>query len=190
MIGIGGYSAGFRCYVPFQNQYLPAFVTAGHGVTSNTVKDSTNNTQIGYVTNLQFSGSVDACVVAFSPSSDMSNVTYYGNDIITGSNYTTSIATNTLIFKEGDATGKTFGYVLSSSCTLSYGGTSITDLIKSDCYIQGGDSGGIMYTMINGNNVVVGITAAFGYDYSAQYPFRSYFCQAKNIVSAFGIIPY
>ena len=190
-VGDGYYSVGFRCYYMLNGQYCNGFITAAHNnlLNESVYKQNENEDYIGWVIGRQFSGTVDASLVAISGSNTVTNTTEYESITVSTSTYTTNIAVNTSIWKEGRTTYRTGGSVLSNNWTIFYEGAMISGLIRSDYGSSGGDSGGIVYSYIDNTWVLVGITVAYGYFGSDPILYR-YCCQAKNIVTALSVIPY
>ena len=178
------YSAGFRCKYTKNGATKYGLVTAAH---SNSIGDTVqkSNQSIGSISLRQFSGTVDASVVELNSNSSMTCTTEYGHHTLVGNHYITSIVTNTLIYKDGRTTYHTSGYVKSSSCLCLYDGVLFSDYIRADYSGDSGDSGGLVYTLFNGDYVMVGIHVA-----KNTITGRTYCCQGDNIISNLGIIPY
>ena len=184
-VASGGYSMGFRCYYYEDGASSPTygFVTAAHGNYLN-ASCSYNNTVIGYVDRRQHSGSVDASVIAlYSPHSG-TLTTEWGHVTFSGASYTTAIASNSVICKEGFSTHLSAGNVKSTSASAYIDGVWIYNLIKADYSAAGGDSGGIVYVPANGVFVLAGIHKAHN---GQGYTFA---CQAQYIISALGLYLY
>ena len=178
-INDGYYSAGFRCMY----QGSPAIISADHGVVNGESCQigNQNGSSLGTVTRQQCSGSVDACIITLASGVSATSITNHGVSIA-GNSCITSIATNSLVYKDGYAGGVTYGNVISSSSSCYYNGVWISGLIKSDYYSTNGDSGGLVYTLYNGVFVPVGI-------HVASY-INSFCCPAHTIVDNFGVTMY
>ena len=81
--------------------------------------------------------------------------------------------------------GLTWGKVISNSCSLTITETGVTfsDIVKTDYLIDDGDSGGLVYTDIDGQYYILGNHKAKGSGYS-------YVVKASNIMSRLSVNPY
>jgi len=147
-------SIGYRArrYDSSLNTYQYGFVTAGHLISKNTVAKK-SSTRIGVCRDSKNDTSLDAAFVETDTGWDMQAVTTNGYNI-------TALlqlpGKNTEVFKEGQATGRSYG-VVTATCTRYYYNNyaSYTDnVIETSCNGASGDSGGIVYT---NSNVVAGI---------------------------------
>ena len=183
----GYYSAGYRCYYYDDDATGPTYgiVTAGHDTMINETcwYGTSGGTWIGDITRRQFSGSVDASVVGFMFSNTGSLTTEWGNKTITGY-CTSSYYEGLVLYKEGYASMQTSGNIVSTSCSTSYGGQTITNLIKANYSSSSGDSGGVVYCMSGSNYTVVGITVA------KNIWGKSFCCPAYLINAALGLTMY
>jgi len=184
-VGSSYYSAGFRCRCVYNGTTRDCFVTAAHGNSKDdqVQKGNQYGETIGYVRFRQFSGTVDASVVVLDAEDFVPTISYYLTSLATDI-YTTAVATNSIIWKEGYNGGKTQGTVISNNAICLYNWQLITNMVRSSYSSVGGDSGGIVYTYVGSSNCIVGITCAidaFG---------KSFCCQAKNIIPALGLTLY
>ncbi len=183
----GYYSAGYRCYYYDDESTTPVYgmVTAGHGTLINETcwYGTSGGTWIGEISRRQFSGSVDASVICLLFSNSGTLTTEWGNKTITGY-CTSSYYEGLVLYKEGYASMQTSGSIVSTSCSTSYDGQTITNLIKAKYSSASGDSGGVVYCMSGSNYTVVGITVAnnvWG---------KSFCCPAYLINAALGLTMY
>ena len=137
---------------------------------------------MGYIERRQFSGSVDASVVALYSPHTATNTTEWAYKTLTSS-YVNSISTGTVVYKEGYAGTLSSGTVQELSCNRTYSGQVISNLLRCSYTSYGGDSGGIVYTMVGSSYVAVGITVA-------KDSGGSYCCMAKYIIPALGLTLY
>lgn len=189
------YSIGFRCYYQVGSEYRQGLISAAHGyaAVSSTVKAGNQYGEvIGTVIQEQCSNLVDAVLISLEPGDTATNVTEYNQTSIVGGYYTTSVVTGSTVYLEGRTSYAQSGEILSASCTTIYSDPVypgiyyiIGDLIKTNYQSAGGDSGGIVHQPINGNNILIGIHVA-----SNNNNDIGYICQAKNIISAFNVVPY
>ena len=160
------YSMGYRCYFYEDGASEPdyGFVTAGHGTTwtENCRIGSASGTIVGYIDRRQFSGSVDASVIALYSPHVASKYTAIANNIVT------TIETGTLLYgqqlyKEGIGNSAVVtGQVFGPNCDYTYNGQMIDHLVMTNATlsISGGDSGAVVYRMSGSDYKIIGIVAA------------------------------
>ena len=181
-----GYSTAFRCYYYEDGASVPTygFVTAAHNNALNqSVKlGDANGTIVGYIDRRQFGGHLDASVVALYSGHNASKTTNWSTQNLSTS-YSTNLATNTILYKEGAGTTTTSGPLKSLSYTFSKDGQTFTNFIKASLTVNNGDSGGIVYTGSGTYKTIVGVVSAklFGY---------AICCQAQYIVAEMGVTLY
>lgn len=182
----GYYSAGFRCKCTYNGQVRNCLITAAHGnaVGDEVKKGNQYGPTIGYLRFRQFSGTVDASVIVLDSGYDVPIFTIYNTTLAT-TIYTTAVATNSIVWKEGAFGSKAQGTVTSNNSMCLYEWHLITNMICSIYHAVSGDSGGIVYTYVGSSNCIVGIHCANDELIGARYS-----CQAKNIISALGLTLY
>ena len=161
----GAGSIGFRCTLKIGNRYLRGFVTAGH-VTGNaqytniySASGLDESTKIGTLEIQKYDdgGNVDMAFVSIDEN-DYSVVAQTNGGILLGENYFTSIAEGTTIYMTGQHSNHSVGEIENNSYShITEYNKLLTDCIKSDYSCQSGDSGGVVYSYINGSYCIVGI---------------------------------
>jgi len=172
----GSSSNGFRGKIAG----VDGFIMSGHGAGANNVAISLNsdNSALGMTTHWQWSGSVDAAFVQAN-----NNVVLSDEIMNTDENHASFAgpsAVNTIIFQSGITTGLTSGMITAINVNVQVGTVSMTGLVRATYSSAAGDSGGIVYTMSNGQRPILGNHIASGPHYGL----------AVNIVHAFGVTPF
>jgi len=150
---VNGASIGYRArrYNSSTGAYQNGFVTAGHviALNQNAMKGTT---KVGVYRASLANANMDAAFVEADSGWTMEVETSYGYKIAPGLQLP---AKNTPVYKEGNASGRTNGMVLSNNATSIYPNvTAQNNLVECDYRAGGGDSGGIVYTS---SNIVVGV---------------------------------
>jgi len=158
-------------------------VTAGHCVYAN----GNEIKGIGTVGNRQVSGSIDAAFVltnsGVTPSNTFSQNVNAMRNYLSPNETMSSFTVGTIVGKIGISTGYSTGKITSTN----YSFQGITQLVKTDVYGQGGDSGGVVFNHSIGLNgyrlagIVQGGTSTGG---------DMQFTRADKINSAFNINRY
>ncbi|MBQ6814741.1 MAG: hypothetical protein IJP13_04295 [Lachnospiraceae bacterium] len=182
------YSIGFRCKrLNSYGVYTYGFITAAHG---NEISDSVYSATgewIGYIMSRSYvdGGNVDAAYVniinsKYSCSIHISNC----SACLSPGYYVVGYATGSTAYKSGIKTGHTYGKIISTSATEKMDtGYTIKDLVIAEYTSFFGDSGGIVYMIIDGKTCVAGITVACSGKKSA-------FVKVANIKKVLNIIFY
>ncbi|TYR37435.1 hypothetical protein FXV77_05370 [Sphingobacterium phlebotomi] len=179
-------SFGFRARRNSDSQV--GMVTAGHVIpVGEGARAGDIPTIIGTCSASQVSGSIDA---AFIPITFPNN--YVPTNILCGSSNVLSTSTDELlgsatVYKIGQATGLTFGQVISSSTSVTVqGGITLTNIVSTSYAAAVGDSGGIVYSIDAGNiRPTVGLHFA-----NTTSGSTSYYAKADEVLSAFGLSRY
>jgi len=132
-------------------------------------------------------GTIDASFLKIT-----NNFAYVSNKILTASGRTlvngfVSPAVGTYVGKAGKTTDLTYGYVTSISSEFS----GIENLIETSCHGEGGDSGGILFSVEDGNlGVIAGIVKGRNYNINSGSTINSYFTKASEIYSVLNVYPF
>jgi len=193
---MGGYSVGYRCIRMTSAGYRKGFVTAGHGMINGmgvywdylTPIGGGLGTLIGTVNGIVFGNyQYDACFVSLNnQSNEIYDKGFWKSDVI-AQNYFVS-APGGYITKQGRTTRDTTGLIISWSEDVPVGGILVIDCAIVSVYSLGGDSGGLAYAYINGDNCLVGILSSS--NSAAQPNSLSAFTKAKNLYSALDLYAY
>lgn len=139
--------------------------------------------QFGYCTMRQYSGSVDA-----SFSEDRFTANYSSTINGTSTRLSTTVQNPIAglnVYKSGDATGVTSGWITSTSAKVyTSDNVSLSDLIETNLYSYKGDSGGIVYCDVYGGQASISGIIEGG------VPGKTYVVKASHINNAFNCIPY
>lgn len=184
-IGNGGYSAGWRAWrINGSGNYVEGFITSAHG---NSVSDevrTASGTVFGTIGVRAMSDTVDAAFAKCTNNTiELSNVIKYSGNSLKDRSYIISIPEGYTVYKVGNTTGLTSGKVISNNCSMSVYGITISDFVKTDYTSEGGDSGGLVYTNVDGYYSILGNHE--GHD--ASY---SYVVKASNIMNRLSVNPY
>lgn len=174
----GGGSLGYRV----TRMGEVGYISSAHGVDLYDYVAVPTIGMFAYCTMWQYSGSVDASFLQdrasdYSPIIEGTSIRLdaYAQNVFTGLN----------VYKSGDATGVTSGWVTSSSTEIfTSDNVRLTDVAESNYNSAQGDSGGIVYCDVYGGAAsIAGIV-------EGGNSVHSYFIKATNINAAFNCIPY
>lgn len=151
--------------------YDIGFLTCEHGFsgTSNVYLNTGGgtNTLIGvsYSSDQKYGNKADVAFITTNSNTTLYNTVYMSTTTINAT-YLTSMGS--VAYKRGETTGVTYGDVLDSSFTVTVGGVTFTDLVKTKFTAAPGDSGGIVYAPPSATNYadVLGIMKGIGSSYS------------------------
>lgn len=176
-------SVGFRARLNGVN----GFVTAGH-CTKNVDQVVAG---FGVVKKRRFSGNVDASWIRLDAGNSIGNGLAYhassGFSLTLNNTPVKSFTVGQLVGKSGYASGYRYGYITSLNAA---GAEGITNVIRTDVYGCGGDSGGIVFKIVGtGANPTSYQTAGIvhGGDTGGG---NMVFVKATTIISAFGLTTY
>ena len=177
-------SMGFRCRFTKDGVTYKGFVTAGHMLhdEDDLLKTSvqfysraTRNSSeiigepVAYsYTNATMTNNVDVAFIALSNTSDsVSSEDRYGNSLV--DNYFTTISEGRSVSMSGagsidsaddynNRNASMVGEVVDNDYSfVSASGVTLSDVLRCDYSAVGGDSGGVVYSEINGDNAIIGI---------------------------------
>lgn len=188
-------SIGYRCTYNNGTTTLYGFATAAH------VADSLNQpiyitphqsgvtaTACGTVRCLQYSGTIDVAFVETNQGFSVSNVTPASKLIV--SSWFTYIPEGSSVLFHGKASGETSGVVRNNEFYFtSESGVALTDMLRCNYDAAAGDSGGIVFSLINGDYAVLGIHHG-RVSVLQGLNGRSIASKAQNIYTTLGIVPY
>ena len=190
-------SIGYRAYRKTKKGKQYGFVTAGHGcmdsIDKNVYVSTKSNKVIGKIKKYQYSGSVDACFVEIDKQHLVGTTTQYSNvlgetkngDRIAKGCYMKSVSKGSRVYKVGVTTYRTAATVKNTKWVETFNKTIFTNLTRTRCFCDDGDSGGLVYTQHKGEYVPAGIIKGTSKD--GKF---SYYIKATEIVSALGAYPY
>lgn len=145
VIGSGGSSIGYRA----TKNGVKGLVISGHaGNVGNNVY--LNGTLIGTVESKKNSGNVDAAFVKTNNSVNLSNTV----NSSTLSNNVQNLNVGVDVMKKGFSTGTTTGKVTKSNVSVTFNGVSFFGLVGANYNSQNGDSGGLVYFKVPGENLL------------------------------------
>lgn len=186
------WSIGFRCKkLNSSGNYIYGFITAGHGTKKYGAVYSSSGDYIGYVYTRCYDnyGTTDAAFVYVTNSKyGCTRMVYgYGYSQYISANYISKYVTGATIYMAGCMSGLTSGTIESTSTYMSAKVDGVYyktyDVVKANYIGQGGDSGGLVFSIENGSKYVAGIHKGSSGNYS-------YFVKAKNIKEDLGIVLY
>lgn len=178
-------SIGFRAKLGTKK----GFVTAAHCIDDGVGQEIP---LYGVVKKWKKSGKIDAAWIESDPLYPIGDGLKY-NPQAGGLSYpinntpVKNIVVGELYGKSGFASEYTYGKIKS----LNYSASGITDLVFTDIYAQGGDSGGIVFKILGtGTKPTSYITAGIVKGGISSSGGNMYFTKASNIVSDFGLTTY
>ncbi|MBE6952948.1 MAG: hypothetical protein E7452_05285 [Ruminococcaceae bacterium] len=183
-------SVGYRCYRNINGTFEYGFATAGHfaNTINQTVYVGGGNIVCGTTMLTQQSGTLDAAFVKSNEAIEVQNKTA-DMTIIAGS-WCTSFPEGMTVYKYGAASSQTSGTIGSNSYSFSNDGIDFEDMLRCSYDAEDGDSGGIVYTYINGDYAVVGIHYGELGFFSGHWFSNAIATKAHNFYTIHGITPY
>lgn len=188
-------SIGYRCTYNNGTTTLYGFTTAAHvaGSLNQPIyitphQSGVTATTCGTVRCLQYSGTIDVAFVENNSGFSVSNLTP-ANKII-ASSWFTYISEGSSVLFHGDTSGETSGVVRNNEFYFTTeSGVALTDMLRCNYDAAAGDSGGIVFSLINGDYAVVGIHHG-RVSVLQGLNGRSIASKAQNIYTTLGIAPY
>lgn len=195
----GGYGSwGFRA---IDNQGHVGMTTCAHVIGYNE-KAYYAGFEAGRATKWQYAGggSVDAAFIDATNYPIVSPTNYlsyeYSGDygLNTPTYYTISLNTSlpgvgTYVNKRGWTTGRTGGYITCTNQSVTAGSTTLfTNLTTANYYSNGGDSGGIVYSIVGQSRTIYTVGLHMSSPYGNNLV--SFFCKASEVLSALNISRY
>jgi len=151
---------GFRARIAGMNQ--TGFVMSGHGAPAvgNPVRlnNSTTGTILGTVRSRIWNGAVDAAFVQAVNNNIITNRIAQNNHILVGRGAT--VAVGSFVNMAGSTSGIRAGRVDLVNQNLPIGNVPMTNLSVANLIVQGGDSGGPVYILRDGERLIVGNVVA------------------------------
>lgn len=145
VIGSSSSSVGYRA----TKNGVKGLVISGHAGNVGS-KVYSNGSLIGTIQTKKNSGSVDAAFVKTNSNAVLSNSVYGG----TLSNNVQNLSVGTQVFKRGFSTGTTSGKVTKSNVTVTFNGVSFFGLVGANYKSDNGDSGGLVFFKVPGENLI------------------------------------
>lgn len=174
------FSVGFRAR---DKVYGNGFVTCGHGMSAGARVYTPDGNPAGTISMVSYHQGVDASFVKSESQAPVQSKTVSGVNIV-GNHYVTGFLTGATVKKEGYATKMTSGKILSTDYTSrTEDGVTVYHTILTDYRSAKGDSGGIVYMVVNGDSVPAGIHRA-GNGSSAV------FCTVQKVIDYLDVTPY
>lgn len=174
-----GFSVGFRAK---SGVYGNGFVTCGHGMSAGARVYTSDGNPAGTISMISYHQGVDASFVKSESQAPVQSKTASGVSIV-GNHYVVNFLTGATVKKEGFATNLTSGKILSSDYTsVTDDGVTVYHTISADYSSAKGDSGGIVYMVVNGDAVPAGIHRAGGS--------VAVFCTVQKVIDYLDVTPY
>ena len=186
-----GYSIGFRCRkLTSTGSYINGFMTAGHGngLGQNVYNSAGVYTGYIFAWSLTNNGTVDGAFVYVTNTSDsLSNTVANSSLTLTSGAYINSFTTGKTVYKSGKKTGLTSGTITSTSHNSRADGITVKDCVRASYHSDGGDSGGVVYMIVNGAPYVAGIHRSGAKDDTVDL---GVFVKVSNLKIVFQIVLY
>ena len=183
-------SIGYRSFRPLGSRTLYGFTTAAHVVNS-TYPESVytlDRVLCGNVSTLQYGVTIDAAFVRTTSDFTVTNQTPAGK--ILASSWFTSIPEGMSVIMHGKTSGEQSGVVRNNAYYFTTSdGVSLTDVLRCSYDADFGDSGGVVFSLYNGDYTIVGI-------HHGQVRViqglngRSIVSKAQNIYTTLNVTPY
>ncbi len=191
--GLGSGSIGYRCSYQGTSSTQYGFVTAAHlagsvGQSVYVTPEGTTPIICGTVRRLQYSGAVDAAFVETSNGYSISNQTPAGKLIV--SSWFTHVPEGTSVILHGRTSGEKSGVVRNNSFSFTTeDGIDMAETLRCSYSSDAGDSGGIVFSQINGDYAVVGIHHG-AVSFLQGVNGRAIAIKAQHIYTMLRVIPY
>ena len=188
-------SIGFRAYRKTKKGKQYGFVTAGHGCEDSLDKNiyisPNSNKVLGKIKKIRNSGSVDACFVEIDKTHTIATTTQYSNvlgetkngDKIAKGCYMKNVSKGSRVYKVGTTTYRTAATVKNTKWNGTVGKKTYKNLTLTSNFCDGGDSGGLVYTLHKNEYIPAGIIK--GCDKQT-----SVYIKAGEIISTLNVYPY
>ncbi len=183
-------SIGYRSFRPLGSRTLYGFTTAAHVVNS-TYPESVytlNRVLCGNVSTLQYGVTIDAAFVQTTSDFTVTNQTPSGK--IIASSWFTSIPEGMSVIMHGKTSGELSGVVRNNAYHFTTSdGVNLTDMLRCSYDAKFGDSGGVVFSLYNGDYAIVGIHHGQVSAIQALNG-RSIVSKAQNIDTTLNVTPY
>lgn len=188
-------SIGYRAYRKTKKGTQKGFVTAGHGCLESIDKkiyiSSKFDKSIGKIKKAQKAGSVDVAFIEIDKTHMVSMTCQYSNalgdtknaDKIEKNDYMTSVAKGARVYKVGATTYRTAATVKNTKWSGIVKDCILNNLTSTSKFTDGGDSGGLVYTLYKNKYLPAGIITGGDKKMSA-------YTKASEIASALNVYPY
>ena len=187
----GGYgSIGYRCYYTNASIRYTGFATAAHAAINQgqDILSGSGGERYGETQIWQYSGTLDAAFVQRVAGVTIANHTPEGKVI--ANTWCTSFPEGMTVYKRGKTTHETSGTIKNSSYSFTTAsGISLSDTLRCNYNSDAGDSGGIVFTLINGDYTVVGLHHGV-VDTVLGIGGRAIAIKAHNFYTIHGVTPY
>ncbi len=183
-------SIGYRSFRPLGSRTLYGFTTAAHVVNS-TYPESVytlNRVLCGNVSTLQYGVTIDAAFVQTTSDFTVTNQTPSGK--IIASSWFTSIPEGMSVMMHGNTSGELSGVVKNNAYHFTTSdGVNLTDMLRCSYDADFGDSGGVVFSLYNGDYAIVGIHHGQVSIFHTPVH-RSIVSKAQNIYTTLNVTPY
>lgn len=174
------FSVGFRAK---SGAYGNGFVTCGHGMSAGKRVYTPDGNPAGTISMISYNQGVDASFVKSESQAPVQTKTTSGVNIV-GNHYVVNYPTGATVKKIGYATGLTTGKIKSSNYTSrTDDGMTVNHTVLADYRSANGDSGGLVYMVVNGDSIPAGVHRAGNGSSSA-------FCKVQRIIDSLDVTPY
>ncbi len=188
-------SIGYRAYRKTKKGIKKGFVTAGHGcidsIDNKIYISSKFDKSIGKIKKCQKAGSVDVSFVEIDKKHIVSRTCHYSNalgstkngDKMAENEYMTNVSKGSRVYKVGATTYRTAATVKNIKWSGIVNNCILKNLTSTSKFSDGGDSGGLVYTLYKNKYIPAGIITGGDKKISA-------YTKASEIVSALNVYPY
>jgi hypothetical protein len=183
----GSYRASYSLAYRVKNSnQTEGFISSAHGgvTVGDTVKFG--NIAFGACTVRQLGGKVDASLMLLGAPLSYQLTNFIDSQVATLSISNNYPSVGAVVYKCGDATGITSGTISDINAIASVDGQTVQDLTAADYNSAGGDSGGLIYTLVTSPSVARYTTGVHMGSFNTQ----KYFCKAGNVAAALGVSRY
>lgn len=173
------FSVGFRA----QSSYGNGFVSCGHGKVAGKRVYTPDGNPAGTVSVVEYDQAIDASFIRSESQAPVQTKTASGVTIV-GNHYVVNFLTGATVKKEGFATGLTTGKIKSTDYTSkTTDGMTVYHTVLADYSSASGDSGGLVYMVVNGDSVPAGIHRGSGNS-------TAVFCTVQRVIDTLSVTPY
>ncbi len=185
-------SIGYRSFRPLGSRTLYGFTTAAHVVNStypeSVYTDTSPRVLCENVSTLQYGVTIDAAFVQTTSDFTVTNQTPSGK--IIASSWFTSIPEGMSVMMHGKTSGELSGVVRNNAYHFTTSdGVNLTDMLRCSYDADFGDSGGVVFSLYNGDYAIVGIHHGQVSIFHTPVH-RSIVSKAQNIYTTLNVTPY
>ena len=193
------FSVAFRVKKTVNYSTTYGFLTCGHAFQGNNASVYLPQSETGMNLNVligsvssseqQNSGNTDAAVIRLNNNVSSYNSIFYTSTQIHAGSYISLQKGNT-VYMRGKTTGVSIGVVKDISLSVTVGGDSFIDLVKTDYPSANGDSGGAVYSQPNSFNYAFAVGIQCGTITTPLGNVGSFYTKIYNAVNTLGFTLY